>query len=53
MDQTLFTKATETLLGSGPLALVLLVAIIVLWRENKSLQERLLKILEGIAGDKK
>lgn len=49
MDQVM-TKMLEGVMGSGPLALVLFVAIVILWRENKALQERLLKLLEGIAG---
>jgi hypothetical protein len=46
--ELLMQKATEGVLGSGPLALVLGAAIVVLWRENKALQERLLSVLERI-----
>lgn len=45
-------KAMDGILASGPLAIVMLVAIVVLWRENKDLQRRLLAVLEGIAGIK-
>lgn len=47
--ELLIQKALESLLAGGPMALVLGAAIVVLWRENKSLQERLLAILEKIA----
>ena len=45
-------KALDGIFASGPLAIVMLVAIVVLWRENKDLQRRLLAVLEGIAGVK-
>lgn len=45
-------KALDGVFASGPLAVVMLVAIIVLWRENKELQRRLLAVLEGIANIK-
>ena len=45
----IFTKAAEALMTSGPMALVLFAAIIVLWRENKDLQKRLLDLFERIA----
>lgn len=51
MDEAI-QKAINGILGSGPLAAVLLYAIIVLWRENKDLQNRLLAVLEGIANVK-
>lgn len=48
----MFQKAMDGIFASGPLAIVMLVAIITLWRENKDLQKRLLAVLEGIAGIK-
>lgn len=51
MDQ-LMEKTLGNILASGPLAGVLLAALVVLWRENKALQARLLAVLEGIANIK-
>lgn len=48
MEPTMWERAVEGLISSGPLALVLALAIVVLWRDNQSLRKELLELLKQI-----
>jgi hypothetical protein len=51
--EALIQKALESLIAGGPMAIVLGTAIVVLWRENKALQQRLFDVFDGIAKSQK
>ena len=48
---TLWTKAAESIIASGPMAIVLGVALIVLWKAYQQLLKDFLGFLSGV-GDK-
>lgn len=52
VEANLMDQVIKSLVVSGPLAVVLAIIVVVLWRDNKELRGKLTSILEKIANIK-